>query len=153
MYAGNDAGGNSLKRLFTCMLFCFLFSLLAEAQDTSKVIAMENAWNQAERHNDAGAVELLLADDFVMTTAEGTMYNRAQIIASVKDTSYKPDVLQSSDMTIHANGNTAVVTGAYYEKGIDKGKPWERRGRFTDTWIWMNGRWQCLASHFSVKPK
>jgi ketosteroid isomerase-like protein len=135
------------------MLFCFLFSLLAEAQDTSKVIAMENAWNQAERHNDAGAVELLLADDFVMTTAEGTMYNRAQIIASVKDTSYKPDVLQSSDMTIHANGNTAVVTGAYYEKGIDKGKPWERRGRFTDTWIWMNGRWQCLASHFSVKPK
>lgn len=142
-----------MKRLFTCMLFCFLFPLLAAAQDTSKVIAMENAWNQAERHNDAGAVELLLAEDFVMTTAEGTMYNKAQIIASVKDTSYKPDALQSSDMTIHAYGNTAVVTGAYYEKGTDKGKPWERRGRFTDTWVWMNGRWQCLASHFSVKPK
>jgi CPA1 family monovalent cation:H+ antiporter len=48
---------------------------------------------------------------------------------------------------------TAVVTGAYYEKGVDKGKSWERRGRFTDTWMNLDGRWQCIASHFSVKPK
>lgn len=142
-----------MKRLLTCALLCACFPLLAGAQDTSRVVAMENAWNQAELHNDAAAVELLLADDFVMTTAEGTLYDKAQIVASVKDKSYKPDALQSSNMTVHAEGNTAVVTGAYYEKGIDKGKPWERRGRFTDTWVWMNGRWQCLASHFSVKPR
>jgi hypothetical protein len=36
---------------------------------------------------------------------------------------------------------------------VDKGKPWERRGRFTDTWMILDGRWQCIASHFSVKPK
>jgi len=41
----------------------------------------------------------------------------------------------------------------YYEKGTDKGKPWERRGRFTDTWMFMDNRWQCVASHFSVKSK
>jgi ketosteroid isomerase-like protein len=126
---------------------------LAAAQDSSKVIAMENAWNQAELGNDASAVQLLLADDFVMTTAEGVLYNKSQIVASVRDKSYHPEALQSSDMTVHAFGNTAVVTGAYYEKGIDKGKPWERRGRFTDTWMLMDGRWQCVASHFSVKPK
>jgi ketosteroid isomerase-like protein len=56
-------------------------------------------------------------------------------------------------MEVHSYGSTAVVTGIYYEKGTDKGKPWERRGRFTYTWISANGRWQCLASHFSVKPK
>jgi ketosteroid isomerase-like protein len=142
-----------LKRQLVGMLLCLLLPLLAGAQDSSKVVAMENAWNHAELHNDAAAVQLLLADDFVMTTAEGTLYDKAQIVASVKDTSYRPDVLQSSDMAVHANGNTAVVTGVYFEKGMDKGKPWERRGRFTDTWIWVNGRWQCLASHFSVKPK
>ncbi len=142
-----------MKRLLTCTLFVLWFPLLAGAQDTSKVIAMENAWNHAELHNDAAAVELLLADDFVMTAAEGTMYDKSQIVASVKDKSYKPDALQSSDMTVHVSANTAVVTGVYFEKGTDKGKPWERRGRFTDTWVWTNGRWQCLASHFSVKPK
>lgn len=123
------------------------------AQDASKVIAMENAWNQAELSNDASAVQLLLADDFVMTTADGTLYNKAQMVASVRDKSYKPEVLQSTGMEVHAHGNTAVVTGAYYEKGVDKGTSWERRGRFTDTWMFVDGQWQCIASHFSVKPK
>jgi len=134
-------------------LLCFTAALPGLAQDASKVIAMENAWNQAELSNDASAVQLLLADDFVMTTAEGAQYNKVQIVASVRDQSYKPEVLHSTGMEVHAHGNTVIVTGAYYEKGVDKGTPWERRGRFTDTWMFLDGRWQCVASHFSVKPK
>src|SRR5215475_15886609 len=103
------------------LLLLLMAPALVAAQDASKVIAMENAWNQAELTNDAPAVQLLLADDFVMTTAEGTLYNKAQIVASVRDKSYQPEALQSSDMVVHAHGSTAVVTGAYYEKGIDKG--------------------------------
>jgi ketosteroid isomerase-like protein len=141
-----------MTRTVAGLALWLMTSLMALAQDSSKVIAMENAWNQAEIHNDAKAVELLLADDFVMTVAEGNLYNKSQILASVRDKSYHPDLLQSSDMVVHAHGTTAIVTGAYHEKGVDKGKPWERRGRFTDTWIFMGGRWQCVASHFSVKP-
>jgi len=135
------------------MGFCLTAPSRAGAQDSSKVIAMENLWNRAELNNDAPAVRLLLADDFVMTVAEGTLYNKSQIVASVADKSYRPEALQSSNMVVHSYGTTAVVTGAYYEKGVDKGKPWERRGRFTDTWMILDGRWQCIASHFSVKPK
>jgi len=142
-----------MKRQLGIALLLLLLAFGARAQDVSKVIAMENAWNHAELQNDAAAVQLLLADNFVMTTADGVVYNKDQVVASVRDKSYKPDVLQSSDMEMHANGNTAVVIGVYYEKGTEKGKPWERRGRFTDTWIWAGSRWQCLASHFSVKPK
>ncbi len=125
--------------------------LLAVAQDSSKIIAMENLWNRAEMNNDAPAVRLLLADDFVMTVAEGMVYNKSQMIVSVADKSYRPVALQSTGMAVHYYGNTAVVTGAYYEKGVDKGKSWERRGRFTDTWMNLDGRWQCIASR--VKPK
>ncbi len=74
-----------------------------------------------------------------MTVAEGTLYNKAQIVASVADKSYRPETLQSSDMVVIPTEH-AVVTGAYYEKGIDKGKPWERRGRFTDSWMNLGGR-------------
>ncbi len=139
-------------KLFVLGLWIAL-SISAVAQDSTKVIAMENAWNQAELSNDAAAVQLLLADDFVMTTGEGDLYNKAQIVASIRDKSYQPEALQSSNMVVHAHGNTVVVTGAYYEKGTDKGKPWERHGRFTDTWMFMDSRWQCVASHFSVKSK
>jgi ketosteroid isomerase-like protein len=142
-----------MKRSLIIAGLSLIVPLLAAAQDSSKIIAMENLWNRAELSNDAPAVRLLLADDFVMTVAEGTLYNKSQIVASVADKSYRPEVLQSSDMVVHYYGNTAVLTGAYYEKGVDKGKSWERRGRFTDTWMNLNGRWQCIASHFSIKPK
>ena len=142
-----------MKRKLVVASLWLLAPFLAVAQDSSKIIAIENLWNRAELNNDAPAARLLLADDFVMTVAEGTLYNKAQMVASVADKSYRPDVLQSSDMVVHYYGNTAVVTGAYYEKGSDKGKPWERRGRFTDTWMNLEGRWQCIASHFSVKAK
>ena len=42
-------------------------------------------------------------------------------------------------MTVHLYGNAAVVTGAYRDKGTEKGKPFLRRGRFTDTWIYDKG--------------
>jgi ketosteroid isomerase-like protein len=142
-----------MKRNAIVPVLSLLIPFLLHAQDSSRVIAMENAWNRAELQNDGAAVELLLADDFVMTIAEGTLYNKAQMIASVKDRSYRPDLLQSSDIVVHSYGSTAIVTGAYHERGVDRGKPWERRGRFTDTWIYLSGRWQCVASHFSVKPK
>src|SRR5262245_15731053 len=132
-----------MRSKFFALLFWAFLSIAAAAQDSSRVIAMENAWNQAELKNDASAVQLLLAEDFVMTTAEGDIYNKSQIVASIRDKSYSPEVLQSTDMKVHAHGSTAVVTGTYYEKGTDKGKPWERRGRFTDTWMFLDNRWQC----------
>ena len=95
---------------------------LAAAQDSSKVIAMENLWNRAELNNDAPAVRLLLADDFVMTVAEGTLYNKSQIVASVADKSYRPEALQSSNMVVHSYGNTAVVTRRLLRKGSGQGQ-------------------------------
>src|SRR5690349_15512331 len=153
-----DERGNSQRRILmkfnlAVTAVCLMLAFMANAQEPTKIIAMENLWNRAELNNDASAVRLLLADDFVMTVAEGVVYNKAQIVASVADKSYRPEVLQSTDLVVHAYGSTAVVTGAYYEKGVDKGKPWERRGRFTDTWMNLNGKWQCIASHFSVKPR
>ena len=142
-----------MKRVLWIAVAALAAVTASAAQDASRVLAMENAWNHAELRNDAAAVQLLLADDFVMTVAEGTLYNKQQIVDSVRDKSYHPDLLQSTDMVLHAHGSTVIVTGAYHEKGIDKGKPWERRGRFTDTWMFLDGRWQCVASHFSVKPK
>lgn len=115
------------------VLLLLLISHVAPAQDKSRIVALENSWNQAELHNDARAVDLLLADDFVMTVADGYTLNKAAVLASVRDSSYRPDVLQSDNMEVHMYGNTAIVIGSYLEKGKDKGKPFERRGRFTDT--------------------
>ena len=74
----------------------------AGAQESSKLIAMENAWNRAELQNDGVAISLLLADDFVMTTAEGTLYGKQEMVKSAMDKSYHPQALQSTNMVVHS---------------------------------------------------
>jgi len=110
-----------VKRVFLICLPLLLLSVFLRAQDKSRIIALENSWNQAELHNDAHAVDLLLADDFVMTVADGYTLNKAALLASVRETSYRPDVLQSENMEVHMYGNTAIVTGSYLEKGEGQG--------------------------------
>jgi hypothetical protein len=93
-----------VKKIFTVLLIGAGLCSPATGQDKSRIMALENSWNQAELHNDAHAVDLLLADDFVMTVADGYTLNKAQMLASVRDTSYRPDVLQSDDMNVHCMG-------------------------------------------------
>ena len=129
-----------MKRL-AIYLSLLLSAIPTQAQDKSRIVALENSWNQAELHNDAHAVDLLHADDFVMTVADGYTLNKAAMLASVHDTSYHPDVLQSDNIGVHMYSNTAILTGSYLEKGKDKGKPFESRGHFTDTLINLAGEW------------
>jgi hypothetical protein len=49
--------------------------------------------------------------------------------------------------------DSAVVVGTYHTKGTYEGKPYEHIGRFTDTWVFTEGRWQCVASHTSLLKK
>jgi len=140
------------KRSGLASALWFLIVPMAFAQDASKILAMEKIWNQAELKNDAKALQLILAEDFVMTVGDGYTLNKQDMLESVRDKTYKPTLLQSEGMQVRMHGTAAVVTGEYHEKGTDKGKPFDRRGRFTDTWMYLDNRWQCVASHFSVKP-
>ena len=58
--------------------------------------------------------------------------------------------INNDGMAVHIFGNAAVVTGVYRDKGVEKGKPFLRRGRFTDTWVYRNGAWQCVASQSTL---
>jgi hypothetical protein len=48
-------------------------------------------------------------------------------------------------MNAHVYADTAVGTGVYRVKGVDQGKPYQLRGRFTETWIHQNGTWVFVA--------
>lgn len=121
--------------------------------DEGQILALENAWNQAEMQHDPAALQLILTDDFVITEPDGTMQTKRQHMASTKDTSYHYDLLVSEGFRIKVYGTVAVVTGTYHEKGSSKGSRFDRRGRFTDTWIRLAGTWRCVASHDSLPVK
>jgi ketosteroid isomerase-like protein len=122
----------------------------SHAGDESEIVALEHSWNQAELQHAPSALDLFLSDDFIITQPDGSVMNKQQFKASVADKNYHYDLLASGDFKVRILGDTAVVTGSYHEKGKDKHVPFDRWGRFTDTWLFQKGKWVCVASHDSL---
>jgi ketosteroid isomerase-like protein len=146
-----------MPRALTLLL---VVSLLVFAQNTSraqgdetKIIALENLWNQMQLSHDADAMGKIIDDDFVFTDYDGTVMSRGQFLESIRDKSYQLTVEASENMKLHPHGDTVIVIGATHEKGTFKGKPYQHQGRFTDTWMKKNGQWLCIASHLSPISK
>lgn len=130
------------------LLFSSLLTLAqesAESADKSLILALEGAWNQAELHHDANAAAAILADTFISIDHHGTLLNKSRYLADLKDLSFRPEEILNSDTSVYLYGDVAIVTSAYRTKGTDGGKPFAHHGRFTDTWIKKNGKWQCVA--------
>ena len=140
---------------WTGLLLLAVLSLTAHAQndDESRIIALENAWNTAQRDHDNVALENLLAGTFIDTEADGAVMDKGQFLAYIKDPNVKHISLTSTDVKVVMFDKTALVTGKYHDKGTEKGKPYEVLGRFTDTWVRIGGKWLCVASASTPLPE
>ena len=121
--------------------------------EKTKLIALENAWNQAQIHRDGQALDSLLADTFVYTDWDGTVLDKASFMADMKDPSVETTLVANEGVEVYLYPGAAVVTGAYHAKGKNKGRAFDHRGRFTDTWIQAKGQWICAASHTNLVGK
>ncbi len=137
-------------RKFSLLLFVLWLVIPAFSQARNeaegKLIAMENAWNAAQRDRDTGALDAMVSENFVNTDYDGSFQNKAGFLASVKDPSVTVTSAVNNDVHVFLYGDTAIVVGQYTTKGSIKGKPFEHKGRFTDTWVKTGSKWQCVAS-------
>src|SRR5262249_55778388 len=96
--------------------------------DRGKLIALENAWNQAQMNKDVKAVEQLLAPTFVYTDYDGLVMNRKTFLDDLKDPAYRATSIINEDAQVFPYHNAAVVVGTYHTKGTYKGKAFEHHG-------------------------
>jgi ketosteroid isomerase-like protein len=115
--------------------------------------SLEKKWTESYKQRRVDILSSLLAEDFVITVEDGHTYSKAGYISHTADTSVRVEVAEISDLKVRMHGNTAVVTGAYYEKGESNGKRYEYRDRLTDIWMKVGAGWQVVASHYSVPVK
>jgi len=114
--------------------------------------ALENRWADGVVHRDAATVRQLVAPGWIYSDESGTM-NREQGIASF--TSGPDTVTSAGNDGMHAivYGNTAIVTGILWMKGHGSAGAFNHRYRYTDTWMKLGGRWQCIASQDYLLPE
>ena len=122
----------------------------SSSDDEGRVLALENAWNHAEQAKDIVALDQLLAPELVYIDYDGSLMNKQQFLASVKSEGLSPAQIVNEKQSAVVFGDCAVVTGIYHEKGTANGKPYTRRGRFTDTWVKSNNTWRCVASQSTL---
>ena len=97
------------------------------------------------------ALRLLLAETFVYTDYDGTIMDRDQWLRKVQSPAKDYLHLSNVEQNARAYGDAVVVIGVYLEKMKIKGKDVDRRVRFTDTWIFQNSHWECVASQSTQK--
>lgn len=147
-----------MKAVASALAVLCLSTILGEAQQPTKpsgeegrIIALESAWDQAEQNKDANALENLLADNLVYVDYDGSISTKRQFLASVRSTGVVGEQINNEGVTVRLYGTSvAVSTGVYRDKGVEKGNPFSRRGRFTNVWLNQNGRWECIASQSTL---
>jgi ketosteroid isomerase-like protein len=140
--------------LTCCIVLCGVGLTAAQVKSDAATILREEArWTEAYRQRNINVLSSLLADDFVITIEDGSTFSKAGYITHSADSSVHVEVAELSDLKVRMHGYTAVVTGAYHERGESDGKRYEYHDRLTDVWMKTGGTWQVIASHYSVPVK
>jgi ketosteroid isomerase-like protein len=139
--------------LVLCLSFYLVAPLAAQESDAAHIRKLEEKWTESYKQRRIDILSTLLAEDFVITVEDGSTFSKAGYISHSADSDVRVEVAELSDLKVRMHGNTAVVTGAYHERGVSHGKPYEYRDRLTDVWMKSGSTWQVVASHYSVPVK
>jgi ketosteroid isomerase-like protein len=122
-------------------------------QDSTErtLLALEDSWSVALVKRDAATFRRLLADGFVYSEDDRTM-SRDDVLKDIVSGSDTVEASHNEDMRVHRFGTTALVTGWLITKGRGAKGRFDRRYRFTDTWMVVNGGWQIIGAHDYLVP-
>src|SRR5258705_11899285 len=111
-----------------------LLALAPQHRDTTALVKLEDDWARALVRRDTVVFQRLLAPGFVYSENDQTM-TRADVLKSVGSGTDTVDAAANEDMKVHRFGSTALLTGWLVVRGRGPSGPFERRYRFTDTWV------------------
>jgi len=133
-------------------LMMMVLVLSIQDADTRTLVRLEDSWASALVKRDSAVFNRLLAPGFVYTENDQLM-DRAAVIRSVVAGPDTVTAAHNDSMVVHRYGSvTAVVTGWLVVQGRNASGAFERRYRFTDTWVKRAGRWQIVAAQDFVAP-
>ena len=142
----------SMKIVFTLLLLCSpaygATCPAGQPKNEAALIQIEHTWVRAAEQHDASALACILADEFEEADFDGSLINRSTMMASATKPSHGHNELP--DLHAHIYGDVAYVRGigVQVQNGLPAGK-----ARFTDIFVYRDGRWQCVAGHDSRFPK
>ena len=115
--------------------------------DQEILMQLEHDWDAAFHRHDVAFIETLLAEEFVATYDNGVRGDKARELELAADRSQQIESSRLDEFIVKTYRDTAVVWFSLHLVGTSQGRPLEITLRYTDTWVFRDGRWQCVASH------
>jgi ketosteroid isomerase-like protein len=145
------------QRLFSAVLWLAVVPLVParaqDAPDAAEIRSLELKVADWYKHRQIDTFAVLLDDDFVITFEDGTTYGKTGYLSYSASSSTNVEAVEISEMKVRMHGDTAIVIGAYHEKGTDNRQSYDYRDRFTDVWMKKAGKWRLVAAHYAVPAK
>jgi len=117
----------------------------ANAQhDIDTLTALNRDFFASVQNGDVKRFEEILADDFMSSTPDGSLSNKAEFL-KLTALPVKFSELVEEDVRIRVLGDFAIIHGRFDSRLTD-GQP--RRGRYTDNWARRDGTWVAVSAHF-----
>lgn len=124
-----------------------------QPSDAAEIRSLEVKMLDCYKHRQVEIFAAVLDEDFVITFEDGSTYSKTGYLSYSASSSTHIEVAEIAEMKIRMHGDTAIVTGIYHEKGIDRQKTYDYHDRFTDVWMKESGKWRLVAAHYSVPTK
>jgi ketosteroid isomerase-like protein len=121
-------------------------------EDAKTVAALDTKYQAAVKANDAQTMDQVLADDFVLVTGHGKVYNKADLIDSArkKEITYERQDEEPGSQKVRVWGDTAVVTALLWIKSVQAGKPADYKLWFSDTYVRTPTGWRYVFGQASL---
>jgi hypothetical protein len=119
--------------------------------DTRQLLELEDGWAAGLVKRDGPLFRRLLAPGFVYTEDDRTM-SRDDVLHDVTAGSDTVSAAHNEGMVVHLFETTGVVTGWLVVQGKSGATTFNRRYRFTDTWVKRKGAWQIVAAQDYLVP-
>lgn len=129
--------GQSVKRAST-----------GNSKTDQKLFSLTKEISEASMRNDRTVLERLIADDFILTTASGKIFDKTGVIAlwAEPDANVTDESYTISDPKAYIYKDTAIVIAIITDKWRDKDGEQIYRERIFDVWKKSKGKWRLIAS-------
>jgi ketosteroid isomerase-like protein len=141
-----------MKQLLWFLLLCPVSYAAScptgQTKNEAALVQIEQTWAHALEQGDTSALECILAKDFEEATSTGSVMDRSNMLA--RAASPGGVHYELSELHAHVYGDFGYIRGL----GVavrENGKP-TAKARFTDIFVYRDGRWQCVAGHESAFP-
>jgi ketosteroid isomerase-like protein len=125
---------------------------MTSTEDVKAIIAaLDSEYQAAVKNNDAATMDRILADDFILVTGRGKVFDKTALLDTAKNQEIIYEHQEDFQQTVRVWGDTAVITALLWQTGLNQGVPFDDYLWFSDTYVRSPDGWRYVFGQASIR--